>query len=189
MPTLLQKGNAMLSNTTMDRLINQVNVRFNEELPKKMRPEAIVDGLEALISYYRSVDYQYGKIIVELNRAKASFLNNQLSVAVFRDFWLPHLISTAIKDSFDHFWIYKGCLANVIIPDENIAVTVSSNMYQIKLRVRVIGQNNSTRQYKELYFDIQSGDYVKWLELHLDQSNPLAMKESVTRIAHSLLVN
>ena len=110
-------------------------------------------------------------------------------MAVFRDFWLPHLISTAIKDSFDHFWIYKGCLANVIIQDENIAVTVSSNMYQIKLRVRVIGQNNSTRQYKELYFDIQSGDYVKWLELHLDQSNPLAMKESVTRIAHSLLVN
>lgn len=76
-----------------------------------------------------------------------------------------------------------------MIEDERLLVAVCCNKHQVKINVRVIGQNISGREYHDQIFDIQSGEYENWLKVNLDSSNALAVKESVTRIAHALLVH
>ena len=188
-PTLTQKGNAMLSNTTIDMLISRVNARFNEALPKKTRQDGLLDALTQLTEYYQAQNYLKGSIVQELLLAKAKVIEKNLSVGVFRERYLPVLISTAIKDSIEHFWLYKGPLGGVVIEDERLLVAVCCNKHQVKINVRVIGQNISGREYHDQIFDIQSGEYENWLKVNLDSSNALAVKESVTRIAHALLVH
>ncbi len=179
----------MLSNTTIDMLISRVNARFNEALPKKTRQDGLLDALTQLTEYYQAQNYLKGSIVQELLLAKAKVIEKNLSVGVFRERYLPVLISTAIKDSIEHFWLYKGPLGGVVIEDERLLVAVCCNKHQVKINVRVIGQNISGREYHDQIFDIQSGEYENWLKVNLDSSNALAVKESVTRIAHALLVH
>ena len=179
----------MLSKDTLDMLISRVNARFNTAIHKKIRQDALVDALNQLTEYYQAQNYLKGSIVEALNKAKAKVIAHNISVSVFREHFLPVLISTAVKDSIEHFWLYKGPLGGIVLHDEHLMIAVCCNKHQVKLSVRVIGQNNSAREYHDRIFDIQSGEYEDWLKLNLDSTNTLAIKESVARIAHGFLVN